>query len=228
MEWLGAALAGLLVAAITVPVGVSGAVFLLPVQVSVLGVPSPAVTPTNLVYNVISVPGALARYRRHGAVRSSLTMHLLAGTVPGVIVGALVRIHLLPDGTVFRLLVALLLLPLGASLVVKAARQSGVRVQAPDREIATVVIVSLGAAAGLVGGIYGIGGGSLVAPLLVVLGCSPRRVALAALTATFITSCVGEPGADVAGRPDEQSVARQVTADPGHRLRGLPGGHPYL
>ncbi len=28
--------------------GVSGAVFLLPVQVSVLGVPSPAVTPTNL------------------------------------------------------------------------------------------------------------------------------------------------------------------------------------
>ncbi len=40
--------AGLLISVVTAPVGVSGAVFLLPVQVSVLGVPSPAVTPTNL------------------------------------------------------------------------------------------------------------------------------------------------------------------------------------
>ncbi len=193
MEWLGALLAGLFVAAITVPVGVSGAVFLLPVQVSVFGVPSPAVTPTNLVYNVISVPGALARYRRRGALRSSLTLQLLAGTVPGVVVGALIRIHLLPDGTVFRLLVALLLLPLGVSLVVRAAdrRDSHPRAEDQDREIATAAVVSLGAAAGVVGGVYGIGGGSLVAPLLVAIGCSPRRVAPAALTATFVTSCVG-------------------------------------
>jgi len=32
---------------------------LLPFQVSVLGTPSPAVTPTNLLYNVIATPGAL-------------------------------------------------------------------------------------------------------------------------------------------------------------------------
>ena len=36
------------------PVGISGAVLLLPFQVSVLGTPSPAVTPTNLLYNVVS------------------------------------------------------------------------------------------------------------------------------------------------------------------------------
>ncbi|CAL9522069.1 hypothetical protein SUDANB174_03838 [Streptomyces sp. enrichment culture] len=48
--------AGLLISVATAPVGVSGAVFLLPVQVSVLGVPSPAVTPTNLLYNVVLAP----------------------------------------------------------------------------------------------------------------------------------------------------------------------------
>jgi len=39
----------LLVAVVTAPVGVSGAVFLLPVQLDLLRVPSPAVTPTNLL-----------------------------------------------------------------------------------------------------------------------------------------------------------------------------------
>jgi uncharacterized membrane protein YfcA len=39
---LGCLAAGLVIAALTTPVGVSGAVVLLPVQVSLLGVPSPA------------------------------------------------------------------------------------------------------------------------------------------------------------------------------------------
>lgn len=45
---LGAALA-FGIAILTTPVGVSGAVFLVPVQISVLDTPSPAVTPTNLL-----------------------------------------------------------------------------------------------------------------------------------------------------------------------------------
>ena len=42
--------------------GVSGAVLLLPIQLSVLHVPSPAVTPTNLLFNVASTPGGLLRF----------------------------------------------------------------------------------------------------------------------------------------------------------------------
>ena len=68
--------AGAAIAVVTAPVGVSGAVFLLPFQISVLGVPSLAVTPTNLLFNVISIPGALARYRRRGSLRSRLTGRL--------------------------------------------------------------------------------------------------------------------------------------------------------
>lgn len=56
-EWLrGAAFA---FAIITTPAGISGAVFLIPVQASILNVANPALTPTNLLYNVVATPGAL-------------------------------------------------------------------------------------------------------------------------------------------------------------------------
>ena len=45
------------IAAVSTPAGISGAVLLLPFQVSVLGTPSPAVTPTNLLYNVVADSG---------------------------------------------------------------------------------------------------------------------------------------------------------------------------
>src|SRR5438105_12449645 len=64
-----ALLAAYLLAALATPAGISGAVLLLPFQVSVLGTPSPAVTPTNLLYNVVATPGALYRYWRQGADR---------------------------------------------------------------------------------------------------------------------------------------------------------------
>ena len=53
--------AAFIISAIATPAGISGAVLLLPFQVSVLGTPSPAVTPTNLLYNVVSTPSALYR-----------------------------------------------------------------------------------------------------------------------------------------------------------------------
>jgi uncharacterized membrane protein YfcA len=52
-----ALVAALVVAVVTTPAGVSGAVLLLPFQVSVLGMPSPSVTPANLLYNVVASPG---------------------------------------------------------------------------------------------------------------------------------------------------------------------------
>src|ERR1700709_545759 len=91
---LGAAISFLL-ATVATPVGVSGAVFLVPVQVSLLHTPSPSVTPTNLLYNVIATPGALARYAARGIVRAPLTSALVLGTLPGVVVGAVIRVELL-------------------------------------------------------------------------------------------------------------------------------------
>jgi uncharacterized membrane protein YfcA len=74
---------------------------LLPFQVSVLGTPSPSVTPTNLLYNVVASPGAIWRYRRQGKTGGPLTWVLLAGTMPGVIAGSIIRVYLLPGPVVF-------------------------------------------------------------------------------------------------------------------------------
>ncbi len=53
------------------------------------------------------------------------------------------------------------------------------------------MIVALAAAVGLAGGLYGIGGGSLLAPLLVASGIAVVDVAGAALVATFVSSSAG-------------------------------------
>ena len=112
----------------------SGAVFLVPVQVSVLHTPSPSVTPTNLLYNVT----------------------------------------------------ATVLLPIGGWLAIGCGPAAkGAPPAADDRRITAAALL-----VGVVGGIYGIGGGSLLAPALVGLGFSVAEVAPAALASTFLTSIV--------------------------------------
>jgi uncharacterized membrane protein YfcA len=180
--------AGMAVATLTTPVGISGAVFLLPIQLSLLGVPSPAVTPTNLLFNVVSIPGALARYRRHAPLRSTLTTVLLIGTLPGVILGAIVRVLVIPGPQLFRLLVAGLLLPLGIWLCLRTFQTPSPR---PQTQLSNSCIVTLAFGVGVVGGIYGIGGGSLLSPILVGRGFSLSTVAPAALTSTLLTSVAG-------------------------------------
>ena len=54
-----------------------------------------------------------------------------------------------------------------------------------------MLIGLIAAAAGCVGGIYGIGGGSILAPILIAGGRPPAQVAPAALTSTFVTSLAG-------------------------------------
>lgn len=187
---------GFLVAVVTAPVGVSGAVFLLPVQLDVLRVPSPAVTPTNLLFNIIAAPGALLRYYRTGRSRLSdgngvepgraLTRRLLLGTLPGVVIGTLLRVYAAPGDRVFRLIAALVLLPLGIWLCTR---------RSPSRKsralLGPATITALGLVVGVVGGLYGIGGGSLLGPILVGGGLPVATVAPAALAATFLTSIAG-------------------------------------
>ncbi|MFD0904773.1 TSUP family transporter [Actinomadura sediminis] len=68
--------------------------------------PSPAVATTNLLYNVVAGPGALVRYRRSGHLTGPLARRSVVGTLPGMVVGAVVRVFAVPGPQVFRLLVA--------------------------------------------------------------------------------------------------------------------------
>jgi uncharacterized protein len=182
--------AAYVIAVLATPAGISGAVLLLPFQVSVLGTPSPAVTPTNLLYNVVATPGALYRYWRQHQTGGRLALMLITGTLPGVIAGSVIRVELLPGPRVFDLVIAAVLMPLGIWL----ALTRPTRPQNPDRParlIPVPALVIMAAAVGCVGGIYGIGGGSILAPILIGSGRPPAEVAPAALASTFVTSVAG-------------------------------------
>ncbi len=96
--------------------GVSGAFLLLPFQVSVLGFVSPAVSPTNLVYNVVAIPSGIYRYLKEGRMAWPLTWVVVAGTIPGIAGGAVIRVLYLPDPRAFKLFVGLVLLYIGLRL----------------------------------------------------------------------------------------------------------------
>jgi uncharacterized protein len=183
--------AALLISIATAPVGISGAVFLLPIQLSILNVPSPAVTPTNLLFNVVATPGALARYRKQHQLTGPLTRQLVTGTLPGVIVGSAIHVYLAPGQVTFRILAAAVLLPIGIWLLCRGPLKTSERANPDRHRSGSVQITLIAMAVGCVGGIYGIGGGSILAPILVGSGMAVTVVAPAALASTFITSLVG-------------------------------------
>ena len=206
-------LVAFVVSSVTSSAGISGAFLLLPFQVSVLGFVSPSVSPTNLIYNIIAVPGGLYRYIKEGRMAWRLAWVFVLGTLPGVFAGAWIRIKYLPDPKNFKLFIGLVLLYLGIRLVYQIAGCSGrgtdgmekkfrdtvssvkegtgAKIAAglpPDVTIKTkrfslgrvdyefwgetysfrtIIVFSLALIVGLIGGIYGIGGGAIIAPLCV-------------------------------------------------------------
>jgi uncharacterized membrane protein YfcA len=221
-----ALVAAYLVAVLATPAGISGAVLLLPFQVSVLGTPSPAVTPTNLLYNVVATPGALYRYWRQGQTGGRLALMLIAGTVPGVIAGSVIRVELLPGPRVFDLVVAAVLLPLGLWLAITLSPQAAAEeAAAPVRSIPAPVLAGLAVIVGCVGGIYGIGGGSILAPILIGSGRRPAQVAPAALASTFVTSVAGVVTFTVLSVHEHGPVAPAWSTGIALGVGGLAGGY---
>ncbi|WP_411977859.1 TSUP family transporter [Streptomyces phaeochromogenes] len=154
--WAGGLAAGLPIATVTAPVGVSGAVFLLPIQLSVFGVPTPQ-SPRPTCCTTSSPdpePGALWRYRRDGALRGDLARRLVLGTLPGVVLGAAIRVFALPGPSVFRLLIAALLLPLGLWLCLRALTPARRR-PPPTGELSPRTLTGLALAVGVVGVVGG-------------------------------------------------------------------------
>ena len=219
--------------------GVSGAFLLLPFQVSVLGFTSPSVSATNHVFNIVAIPSGVYRYIKEGRMVWPLTWAVIIGTLPGVFIGAIIRIRYLPDPKNFKLFVGLVLLYIGGKMLRELLRKQTVkkrqiaaeedfrkRVQqdrgqqvaqaVEKREISAVVvkkfnlsriayefqgqtfdvstpgIMSLCLVVGIIGGVYGIGGGSIVAPFFIsFFGLPVYTIAGAALMGTFVTSVAG-------------------------------------
>jgi len=220
--------------------GISGAFLLLPFQMSILGYTNPSVSATNQLYNIVAIPSGVYRYWKEGRMVWPLTWVVIAGTLPGVFIGAFVRIAWLPDPKNFKLFAAAVLLYIGLKMVRELVKKKAVgadsKASSEDRfqemvrryrsqvagqgeaagslatvkitqfnlkrlgysfygenfEVSFMGIFSLSFIVGIVGGIYGIGGGAIIAPFFVTFfGLPVYTVAGAALMGTFVTSVAG-------------------------------------
>lgn len=220
--------------------GVSGAFLLLPFQMSVLGYTHPSVSATNQLFNIVAIPSGVYRYWKEGRMVWPLTWVVVIGTLPGVLIGAVVRVAYLPNPKNFKLFAAAVLLYIGLRMVqdllkkntggsskadaekrfqemvrrhrAAAAQAGGESAQALPSVTVTHFntrrlgytfyeesydvpfwgIFALAFIVGIVGGIYGIGGGAIIAPFFVTFFKLPvYTVAGAALMGTFVTSVAG-------------------------------------
>ncbi len=211
--------------------GISGAFLLLPFQMSVLGYTNPSVSSTNQLYNIVAIPSGVYRYCKEGRMVWPLTWAVVVGTLPGVLIGAFVRVTGLRDPRNFKLFAAAVILyiaikmikdlmkrqapakesaqggaagksgPLAASYGNPAAtvtltqctfKRIGFTFQGETYEVSVTGILILCFIVGIIGGIYGIGGGAIIAPFLIsFFGLPVYTVAGAALMGTFVTSVAG-------------------------------------
>ncbi len=226
-------LVGMAISFFTSMGGISGAFLILPFQMSVLGFTTPAVTPTNLVFNVVGIPSAVYRYFKEGRMNWPLAWNIIIGTLPGLGVGLFIRVWYLPDPKPFKLFVGCVLLYIGSRMLYKVVKDRGKatsekaaearmrqQVLAPSKagnpgkpairvthwslscteydffgesfRFHTTGLFVLSLVVGLIGGVYGIGGGAIIAPFIVsFFGLPIHTVAGAALMGTCVTSVGG-------------------------------------
>jgi uncharacterized protein len=199
--------------------GVSGAFLLLPFQMSVLGFVSPAVSATNLVFNIIAIPGGVVRFIREKRIVWPLTWMVIAGALPGVVIGGLIRLHWLPDPGHFRIFAGFVLLYICMLLIADIHREWSRSVtKTPQKnqqnfevEVLNVSwhslryrfqeeiyqckltrVFGLSLLVGILGSVYGIGGAAIISPILVALYKLPiHTIAGATLMGTLVTSVAG-------------------------------------
>jgi uncharacterized membrane protein YfcA len=196
---------------------------------SVLGYVTPSVSATNLVFDLVAIPSGLWRFIREGRMLWPLAGVIAVGTLPGLLVGWWLRVYWIRDPRGFKFFVGLVLaflalrllndlragghkpkpvgplVPLTFSFRSAAFEFSGQRFSFDPLHV-----LLLAMAVGAIGGIYGVGGGAIIAPFLIAMfGLPVHAVAGAALFAALTTSVFGVafyawlPGpAGVVSRPD--------------------------
>lgn len=200
--------------------GISGAFLLLPYQISVLGITAPSVSGTNHFFNVIATPSGFYRYYKEQRFVWPLTCFIIIGTLPGLLIGTFLRLTVFLEFSRFKFFVGLVLVYIGSRLIMslRAKKQkkatpsvsptahkkktvtilvwnrSGFRCEYDGQEYTcpSMKLIVLSGVIGIIGGIYGIGGGAIIAPFLVAMFRLPVHIiGGSTLFATLVTSIWG-------------------------------------
>ena len=188
MEVLWAIPLGLATGGLLGTLGAGGSVLTVPALVYLLGQPVGPATTASLAIVAANAAVGAAGNRRAGTIAVRLALGFGAAGIAGALVGA--RLNRLADGETILFLLALVMVASAVSLWRGRPEGDG-RVRATGAARA-VLIAALGLVVGVMTGFFGVGGGFLIVPALVLaLGISMRIAVGTSLVIIAINSASG-------------------------------------
>jgi len=231
---------------ICAPAGISGAIYLLPLQLSFLGVGAVCASATNMFYNVLATPGGVLRIIRERRMCWPLSGTIVAGSVPGILLGVYLRLHYLPGRRLFMCFVGCFLLASGFLLGLQTLRDGrralrhgraelediyfdlrwiGWRFSGVEQRVNVLRLLAAAAVIGLASGAYGIGGAGILIPVLVLFFRIPVYIAAgSSLFANLVNSSAGLAAYSLIGG----ALGVRSRADPWLAILFAAGGFPGI
>ena len=184
MDLVLAVASGLLIGSVLGYVGAGGSMLAIPIFIYVYGLsPVAATTASLLVVFVGAASGALPKLRRNEIlIKESLTIWAIG------LVTNLTGAYYLPriDENVILTGFSLVLISAGVSMLIPSPAESS------ERKVSPVALVGISLIIGALTGLFGIGGGFLAIPILVLFyNVSPARAAGTSLFIIMINTLTG-------------------------------------
>ena len=157
--------------------GVGAAIIFIPIMVS-LGIPINIAKPVGLFYNTVSLTGASINNIRNKRLDFKVGIPIIVSSFVFAILGAWLS-KFISNRIILFLFIAFLLFSGAMFLFHKKKEQENYRTDIPY-----LILALIGAFAGLLSGMLGIGGGGIISPLMLMVGFNPKKIA--AITAFVV------------------------------------------
>lgn len=149
--------------------GVGAAIILIPIFVS-FGIPINIAKPVGLFYNTVSLTGASINNIRNKRLDFKIGIPIIISSFLFAIIGAYVS-KFIPNKTILFLFIGFLWFSGFMFLFHKKKENEAYRKDTPYLRLTLI-----GAIAGLLSGMLGIGGGGIISPLMLMIGFNPKKI----------------------------------------------------
>ena len=149
--------------------GVGAAIILIPILVS-FGIPIGTAKPVGLFYNTVSLTGASISNIRNKRLDFKIGIPIIIFSFLFAIVGAWTS-QFISKNIILLLFIGFLLF---SGFMFLFHKKKGQDIYREDRPY--VALSAIGAFAGILSGMLGIGGGGIISPLMLMLGFNPKKI----------------------------------------------------
>lgn len=149
--------------------GVGAAIILIPILVS-FGIPIGTAKPVGLFYNTVSLTGASISNIKNRRLDFKVGIPIIISSFLFAIVGAWMS-QFISKHIILALFIGFLLFSGLMFLFHKPKKQETYREDTP-----MLALTLIGAFAGLLSGMLGIGGGGIISPLMLMIGFNPKKI----------------------------------------------------